>query len=494
MKLLKKRKRVITVLEIDGVWLKIVQAQLFGKIRKINKIIAEKIVSLSDEKISERISNLSKELEINSNFFVVSIPHQLVVIRNLELPSTNPAEIKEMVELQIGKQTPFTKDEIIYDYEILNTNAEGYSRIMLAIVHQDVVRRYFKILEAAELKTEKITLSSEGLLAWYHFACGGAVIDKPRALISVGYDKSDFTVILKNKLIFCRNISVGFSQLQGLMDEEDVRKFIEEIKHSIYAYQNETVDKEISKIIITGAEALLEHLNEVVLREKLGLSIEIIPQLKNIPESLESMDNYKVSAKNISLSSLFGFALTYPDQKINFIPPQLRIEKEVKERGKDLYLFGIYLVFILMIASSIFLGRMYNKELYLAQLKREALKVREKVDKLDTMMKEVKGIKKRTFTKNFTLNSIYEIHRVISPEIYLASISFDGKDHLTVRGTSSTMSEVFKLVETLEESKYFQSVKTEFVTTCKVEGKDLTEFEIVCPLDIYFKQQLMENK
>ncbi|GAI08673.1 unnamed protein product, partial [marine sediment metagenome] len=149
MKFLKRKKRLITVLEINGDWLKVVQAELHGKARKISRVVTEKIASPSDKEISQRIANLAKELEINSDFLVVSLPHQLAAVRNLELPSANPAEIKDMVQLQVGKQTPFTKEEIIYDYQILDTNEEGYSRVMLAIVHRDVIRRYFKILEDA---------------------------------------------------------------------------------------------------------------------------------------------------------------------------------------------------------------------------------------------------------------------------------------------------------------------------------------------------------
>ncbi|MBU3933416.1 MAG: pilus assembly protein PilM [Candidatus Omnitrophica bacterium] len=494
MKFLKRKKRLITVLEINGDWLKVVQAELHGKVRKISRVMAEKIASPSDKELSGRIAGLSKELEIDSDFLVVSLPHQLAAVRNLELPSANPAEIKDMVQLQVGKQTPFTKEEIIYDYHILDTNEEGYSRVMLAIVHRDVIRRYFKILEAARLKTERIALSSEGLFAWYRFACEGRAADGPQALIDVNYDKSDFTVILKDKLIFCRNISVGALQSQNAIDEWQ-GKFIEETNYAIYACQNEMINKEISGAVITGAETPVANINEAVLKNKLSLSsIERIPQLKNIPITEEALEQYKVNAKDISVSYLFGLALTYPEQKINLIPPQLLIEKGVKERGRDLYLFGIYLVFILVTTSSIFLGRMYNKQQHLARLKQETLKIQEKVDKLDSMLKETDVIKRRAFTKNFSLNFIYEIHRVILPEIYLKSAAFDGKGQLSLRGTSNNMPAIIEFRNALEESKYFENVNTKFATTQKVEGKELTDFEIVCPLEAGLKEQLMESR
>ena len=387
----------------------------------------------------------------------------------------------------------FARDEIIYDYQILNANTEGYSGVMLAVVHQDVIRRYFEILKLVELKTERIALSSEGLLAWYGFAYKGPGDSEAQALVNLDFDKSDFIVILEGKVMFCRNISVGDFQDSDIAGQWQ-EKLAEEIKHSIYAYQSELAGSEIGQIIITGAQAPVSSLNGGDLGGKIGLPVEIIPQLKNIPEALGSSPEDNLVTENASVASLFGFALIYPEQKFNFIPLQLRMEKEMRERGKDVYMFGIYLVFILMTISGIFLGKVYNKEQYLTRLKKETLRLQEKADKLNSMRKVTDEIKERTLRKAFALNFIYEIHSIISPEIYLTLISFDGENQLTLRGVSSAMSEIFEFLNALEKSKYFQNVKTNFVTTRNVDGKDLTEFEIVCFLEGDFRQESTVSK
>ena len=492
----KRKIKMITVLELSSDWLKIVQVQPWAKASKVNRIIVEEVANSGDsqdEKISGQIKNLFKNLKIDPDMLIVVVPHQVAVVRNLEFPSTNPDEIKNMVELQIGKQTPFAVDEIIYDYAILDINTEGYSRVMLAIVHQNITNRYFKILKAAELRMERVVLSSEGLLAWYRFAHKEKADDKPYVLIDMDCGKSNFTVILKNKLIFCRNISVG--KLESLNEmEEWQEKLVKEIKHSIYAYQNEMAGKEIDKIIITGAQAFTELLNKTVLKDKIGLAIEIIPQFENIPEVLSSLAQSSAAIKNISVAPLLGFALTPDKQKINLIPLRLRLEKEMRGRGKDLYLFGICLAFILMTVSSIFLGKTYNKKQYLDRLKKETFKIQEKAGKLESMLNEIGGIKERVVQKDFTLNFIYEIHKTIFPEIYLTSISSTGENRLILRGVSSLMSEVFEFLSVLEKSECFQNVKTKFVTTRKIGNKELTEFEIMCSLEEGFKKKQVENK
>ena len=98
-------------------------------------------------------------------------------------------------------------------------------------------------------------------------------------------------------------------------------------------------------------------------------------------------------------------------------------------------------------------------------------------------MRVIDLVHSRISTKDLSLNLIYEIHQLISPEIHLVSLSFNGKDLLTLRGTSNSMSEIFNFVNKLEESDYFKNVNTKYVTKHKVQDRELSDFEITCPLE-----------
>jgi len=484
MKFPQRKKKIITAIEVDDHLLKIVQAEAgpVGK-KEIVKVSAREIGSSSPEAIGEVVSDLSKELKIDSRFLIISVPRHFATTRNIELPSANPAEIQDMVGLQIGKQTPYTKGEVISAHQILDYSSEGYSRIMIVIVHQDIVRKCLKILGKAGLSTEKIGLSSEGLLSWSHFAYQKEGFDKPYALVDVDYNNSDFEVILKDKSIFSRSISLGFLHVAE-KEEEWPARFIKEVNQSIYAYQSEMPGKEIDRIIIGGAEGLTGDLDKELLRERFGLPLEIIEQFKNIPATEKVLDSYKSGLRNTSFSGLIGLVLAPEEQKINLIPQELIIERALKERGKDIYLSGIVLVFILLIISAIFWGRMYNKESYLKRdLQQRLNEIQGKVDGLSARIREIELIKERMRKGNLSLNLIHDIHSVILPEIHMFSINFNGKDRLIIRGSSRTMSAVFKFVNGLEGSEYFQNVKTKYATSRKVKDQEVTDFEIVCPLE-----------
>ena len=106
------------------------------------------------------------------------------------------------------------------------------------------------------------------------------------------------------------------------------------------------------------------------------------------------------------------------------------------------------------------------------------------------MVTEIEIVKDRLTTEGILVRFIYEIHKAVSPDVYLASIRFDGKDHLVLRGRSKTMSEIFNFVSALEDSRCFQNVKTKYATKHKVKDKEVADFEIACPLAPELRQRL----
>jgi len=490
--ILHKQERVVTVIQIDNSCLRLIQVKQIKREKKISMIKAIEIGSLSEEKLAFKISDLIAGLKIDSRYLILSIPRHLTTTRNLDLPSANPLEIKDMIELQIGKQTPYASDEVIKDYQILSSNVDGYSKVLLVIVHRDIVNKYFKILDTAGLKVQKAGFSSEGLLKWRSLVYKEKLTpNKAHILIEVDYDSSDFEVVLDDKLIFGRSISLGFSQMPG-QQEVWQKKFIDEINHSIYAYQNEVTGKEIDRIIMSRPRLIGDSLDKAVLEKGCGMPVEVIDQFEDVQLTTEGVESYnRLIRTDLSFSGMVGLGLTFGEHKIDLMPQEHQIGKAVKEKGKDLYIMGTLLAFILVAVSGVFLGRMYNKERYLGQLKQRLGEVQNKTKELNAMVRGIETIRDRVYTRGLSLNLLYEVHRAISPEIYLVSMSFDGKEILTIRGQSNEMSEVFSFVNKLEESGYFRNVKSKYATKRKVEDKEITDFEINCPLEE--KYRVMEK-
>ena len=72
-------------------------------------------------------------------------------------------EIRRMLALQATANTPYTPEEVIYDYRIFSKDSSGYSRILLILIQRDTVLNFLKDFQHLQLKPEKLTLSTEGI-------------------------------------------------------------------------------------------------------------------------------------------------------------------------------------------------------------------------------------------------------------------------------------------------------------------------------------------
>ncbi len=484
----RKQNKTVTVLEISKSWLKVIQLEPYGGENRVSYLDAFEIAGLSEEDLVSKITEVRRKLKIDSDNLLLSTPHTMVITKNLNLPSVSPAEIEDMVDLQIGKQTPYSGDEIVKDHYLLGSHMEGYSKVLLVIAHRDLVQRYLRITEAAGLDLKKIGFSTEGFLEWGRFVCGEAIsLDKAGILVEIDYNTVDFEVIAEGNLIFSRNFSLG-SFKASASGEDWQNKFIEEITRSVYAYQNEVTDKELGKIVISATRFAKKRLNQDFLEEKIGLPVEIIDQLGQMDKSSQALAAYgEFSEKNLSFANLVGSALSFDRQLIDLVPREVKLERGLRERGKDVYRIGIILIFILLLLSGLFLTKVYDKENYLNQIEARLFEVEGEARKLEAMARKIELAKDRANLRDLSLNLIYHAHKAVPPEIHLSAMIFDGKEGLVLRGDAEHTSEVHRLVDELEKSDYFENVQIERTSEQLEEGREFISFEVFCLLDQQYR-------
>ena len=207
----KPRKSAVFI-EIGNDWIKLVQVDAGSGGVVLSKVRLEPIDA--DIAIFETISRALKAGKFSSSAVFACLPRQAVNLRLLELPSTDAAEIADMVELQIGRQTPYSRDEILSDYKPLGLTRQGtYTRIMLAIVQRSIVRERFYEIEQAGLGVEHMGVSSEGVLSWFLHRTRSEPQDKDVAVIDVDSFYSQVLVLHRGEVVFTKSILVGAKQL-----------------------------------------------------------------------------------------------------------------------------------------------------------------------------------------------------------------------------------------------------------------------------------------
>jgi type IV pilus assembly protein PilM len=443
--------------------------------RELIEILTRNLGGLSDDDISKTIQTCIKELKVKNPIFSIAIPAHLVISKNIEVPSTNDKEIKEIINLQAGRHTPYSREEIIIDYIPIGIYKQNYTKILLLIVTNSLIKKQFGILEKAGIKIEKILLAQEGMA---YLTSKIFKLDSEPAPVGIAHiDElfTDFMIVNKSKAIFIRSIPIGRQHL--ISDVEKFQtKFAGEIKKSLEAYQVENIQTPPNLLILTGA---LEELGplETILNEAAHLPVRVIPYLNHISSTDKAVCAAQ-TAKNLSFFNVIAPLWAYFESKVNLIPEEIKLKMAFIERSKDLTSSGILLLVILLLVFLTLTSNIYFKSAYLKNLDAKYQALAKEAKNLAEDSQKNSLIRSYLTNRGISLKVLTELHEIAPLYLELNDIRFDKEGKFTIRGTAESMSTVFSFVDTLGKSKYFKEVKTKYTTRRQEGKKDVTDFEI----------------
>jgi Tfp pilus assembly PilM family ATPase/Tfp pilus assembly protein PilN len=411
---------------------------------------------------------------------ILSLPRNLVTVRHLKLPSTDPIQLREMIGLQAAKQTPYSREEIITNFQTVGAPKDGFTDVILVIANREVSQERLKVLQEAHLKAKGIRLSSFGILHGHRMTqeSSPAGDEGPVAVVDIDSNFTDFVVIADGQLIFTKAMSIGASQLEE-GQETWVGTFTEEMKTALDLYERDWVGRRITKVVVAGTEIETAAL-EKGLAETFGLTVERASLFDKVPEARPAAGYSEIPRGSLSFSSVVGLAWNPEWAGIDLAPLEIGLKEEFARRVKDFMVVGILLISILVVLSAAVSARLYFKRQYLDQLRQQVQKTDE-AREVEMLQKNIKAIRNLMGVQNSSLEVLSQLYRLIPPKIYLTTISFKEGEFLNLNGMAQEMSDVFQFVSVLEKQPGFHQVKIKNVTKREKEGEPgQTQFEITC--------------
>ncbi len=467
-------KKPVVVIEIGNEWVKMIQVEPARGGGRISRLHLERFSSFS-ESMGQSISKALKAGKFARGPIVGCLPRQMANIRFLELPSTDVAEIADMVDLQIGKQTPYSRDEIVSGYRIIGADPSGYTKVMLVIAQQSIVRERFHLLEEAGLAIDAMSVSTEGLLNWSMFNMPGNNA-KTVMVIDIDATYADSAVMDGDKVLFSRSILIGAEQL--LEDPAVAReKFVAEIGRSIEIFNGENHDATISRVILTGAAQNIE-----------GLADELEPTLEAPVETVDSFGSAKLVTRKpdlqqaeyhaISLAPLVGMGASIGNLEFNLVPDAVRLRKSLQQKAKSLTALGILVMSVLIAASMLITLMLCQRTARLDELKKELEKIRPEANRVAGDLAIAKELHSRLDARRAPINVVRELHALIPQTIHLASV-FVGEDgRVALKGMGKKFGDVNDFISMLEDSDLFCDAKGD-----QKSAKGQVAFDISCALE-----------
>lgn len=403
------------------------------------------------------------------------------ITKSIEVPSLDEKEIGDIIRLQAGRHTPYSKDEVIVGHINIDVVLERYTKALLVIVSNQTVERFTTAIEAAGLRLEAIHLAAEVFARAALKTSELAPAGEATAVLVMDLHASDFVVLQKDKPCYIRNIPIGFSHL-GEMAADPLNQFLQEIRKTLDAYQGEGFDQLPKRILIAGVPQKWAETLQKAVAEAFG--IEALPVALDQFVELSPQAQQEVQARTpVSFLDVMLDGAMLPEMAVDLTPAEIKIQKAFRRRGQDVFMSGILLLVIFVLTMSVFLVKLYYRSAYLGTLEHAFSIKSQEVDRLVAISDKSRLIKDFKLKKDRVPKIIREVETMLPEGMYLKEIILDNTGKLTFAGTSELMSTVFTFVTQFENHPYFQNVKTEYTKSRKEGEKDVADFGISAQIE-----------
>jgi len=329
MGILKKSQNYI-LLTLDDEHLRVAYLKPSGVEKEVVQVLKRDIRGISEEELPNTIRSTLDGMDIKNSHAICVIPSSLTTMKNIEIPSLDPQEIQSIVNLQAGRHTPYSREEIIIGYINIGVYQRNYSKILLVIANRSVIKKKLDILSLTGFRIEKVLFAPETTACFYSLVLNLSTAENPIGIIDVGSVSTDFIVCFKDRAIACRNIPLGMSHLvaEGPAGQT---KLLDEFKKSVESYRNEDIEKMPESYILTTDNDQMKNLRPV-LQEALGTTVKIVPYLDNI-KNLSSVRKSITEMGEESFLDIIAPTIVDHMTQVDLIPEEIKAERAIQTQG-----------------------------------------------------------------------------------------------------------------------------------------------------------------
>jgi Tfp pilus assembly protein PilN len=423
---------------------------------------------------------LLKEIDIPKRFFsfevILVIARREVIFKILDLPSGDADELRRMVDMQIASQVPFTKDEIEYGLDVLQTFEDGRSRVLVAVIEKEKAAWYFAAVQSRGLEVSRMIISSSALVNACLRSRPEIEDDRScRAFVCVDEGHSELCFILGGKMLFSKHFAVGFG---GVMETDDpalAREVVRAIQTFVRDYPGTDPEDVIVAAPLRCRERFIAQLRALSGRE--------IEPAADLPLPVfDGADQQKWNAhfESASAFAVLGAAGPQETSAINLLPA-VKVEQEIfKKKRAFRNRFLISLLFASVSLAALLNSRPVRQQLYLAKLNERYEQIRPMLKGAQEAADLMNMVKERSRPRVHVVSLLNELFKLTPEDIVYRSVQMDAAGTLTLQGEARSGASVSLLQKNLVASRMFQDEMLRYATKRKRINDEVTEFQIAC--------------
>jgi len=446
---------------------------------------------------------------------VLGVPRGRVMIRYLELPSTSPDELDEMLAFDVERHVPYAAHELEISFQILKHKNDHESEVMMVSVPKKELHHYVELCTELDVNIDMIIPDVMGDNYAYSV---NASPEESIALVNFGRTSTNLSVIRDKKLLFSRTISCseeslleGFARakqwrdLQGRVtaagvvnpkEREHFSQWVDELSmelmRSVQAYVCQYAGGKIDRMVLTGGSGYFPAGPPQGLNVKIKTKVTIEPALNG---ELPPSDEYN----GTEVSTVAGLALCGTDKEmrhLSLLPETFTRERINRQRGIFRKNAGILVAMVLTLMGGA--GYLYWYEQYQdnSTINEYHQTLRQETNAVEAMRKKIETVENYIDHQNSCVNVIRDVLAVLPDKVYIRDITFEKRKSLQINGQVQNQNVVFDIKTELLKLKpdssdpnsenYFWQVNdksNQKVLDLDATEMQVTEFSMTCYLN-----------
>ncbi|HVK58684.1 MAG TPA: type IV pilus assembly protein PilM, partial [Candidatus Kapabacteria bacterium] len=356
--------------------------------------------------VLKAIQELLSQKQFRGRATNVCAPGFHVFSKFVKLPPVDTGKVTQIIQYEAQQNVPFPLAEVVWDYQIMGTSANGELEVLLVAIKSDVVEGLFRTADAGGLKLQLVDVSPAALCNAFRFNYGDQ--EGCTMLLDIGAKTSNLLFFEKGK-VYARGINIGansittdfvaeakmpfakaeelkinegFVSLGGAYEEPEnphqaaISKIARQVMTRLHMQVNQTIQfyrtqqggSAPQKLFLAGGGSIMAYTAQFF-QEKLNVPVEYFNPFRNIQidpavqiEELEKVAHGFGEVVGLGLRNLAQCPV-----ELNLVPKSIRSRQQFEQK-KPYFIAAIFSLVLVVFAYGMFYGK-------IASVKRSSLDV-----------------------------------------------------------------------------------------------------------------------
>jgi Tfp pilus assembly protein PilN len=385
----------------------------------------------------------------------LAIPSGLALMRVVNLPTNDPGELKDMVDLQVDKFSPFPVAQMAVSFEQLAAQ-NGSSRVLVVAAQREQVDRIGEAFHTAGFRLHEMDVE---VLGWWHLLKENGHVAETGQHILLLLDVASVELIVAQDGVPLVFRSLGMPG--GGRGEEFVREMVEEAGYTLTTLEAEQGTAPSVRLSVWYWEA-----PEPALLEALGRECGTAPET-------HGMNELPPLSEGLARRAQQRGPLT-----LDLAPAEWHVaETSRRARSRLLFASAVFLGVWALAVGGFLLGMAWQEN-KLKRLKQRVETVEKPAAGVRQIKQKVEELDRYSERSRSALECLREISALLPPGLDLTSMLYKKGNEITLRGetTPEQVDQIYQFFEAIEGSPLFLAVENRTVTTNPGGGRRTTQF------------------